>query len=156
MLQSGNGCDELTLVIGKGSRKNPVQMPFQPSLSPKSAQLISISFPKIAHRFDVPLLNLRLGILDALVLQLQNTAAVNFAGNPDQGVGLFCLRRQAGEAKHRTKHPDSAKATIQIHQRKYSSPGTRIYFLAIRRWSRSGPQKLVSADLLTLFVAPAR
>ena len=45
----------------------------------------------------------------------------------DQGVGVFCLRRQAGEAKHRTKHPDSAKATLQIHQRKYSSPGTRIY-----------------------------
>ena len=30
----------------------------------------------------LPLLNLRLGILEALVLQLQNTVAVNFAGNP--------------------------------------------------------------------------
>jgi Asp-tRNA(Asn)/Glu-tRNA(Gln) amidotransferase A subunit family amidase len=30
----------------------------------------------------LPLLNLRVGILDALVLQIQNTAAVNFAGNP--------------------------------------------------------------------------
>jgi hypothetical protein len=28
------------------------------------------------------LLNLRIGILDASVLQLQNTVAVNFAGNP--------------------------------------------------------------------------
>jgi amidase len=30
----------------------------------------------------LPLLNLRIAILDAYVLQLQNTAAVNFAGNP--------------------------------------------------------------------------
>jgi amidase len=30
----------------------------------------------------LPLLNLRLGVLDAHVLQLQNTVAVNFAGNP--------------------------------------------------------------------------
>ena len=98
-------------------------MPFQPSLSPKSAQMISHQFSKNSVRLDVPLLNLRLGIFDALVLQLQNTAAVNFAGDPDQGVGVFCLRRQAGEAKHRTKHPDSAKATIRIHQRKYSTRG---------------------------------
>src|SRR5206468_10795779 len=40
MLQSGNGCDELTLVIGKRSRMKPAQMSFQPSLSAKSAQLI--------------------------------------------------------------------------------------------------------------------
>jgi hypothetical protein len=44
MLQSGNGCDELTLVIGKGSHKKPAQMPFQPSLSPKNAQPISHQF----------------------------------------------------------------------------------------------------------------
>jgi Asp-tRNA(Asn)/Glu-tRNA(Gln) amidotransferase A subunit family amidase len=31
---------------------------------------------------ELPLLNLRLGILEALVLQLQNTVPVNFAGNP--------------------------------------------------------------------------
>ncbi len=31
---------------------------------------------------DLPLLNLRIGILEAEMLQLQNTAAVNFAGNP--------------------------------------------------------------------------
>jgi amidase len=31
---------------------------------------------------DLPLLNLRLGILEAQMLQLQNTVAVNFAGNP--------------------------------------------------------------------------
>jgi Asp-tRNA(Asn)/Glu-tRNA(Gln) amidotransferase A subunit family amidase len=31
---------------------------------------------------ELPLLNLRLGILEAQMLQLQNTAAVNFAGNP--------------------------------------------------------------------------
>jgi Asp-tRNA(Asn)/Glu-tRNA(Gln) amidotransferase A subunit family amidase len=30
----------------------------------------------------LPLLNLRLGVLDARVLQMQNTVAVNFAGNP--------------------------------------------------------------------------
>jgi len=30
----------------------------------------------------LPLLNLRIGILEALMLQLQNTVAVNFAGNP--------------------------------------------------------------------------
>jgi Asp-tRNA(Asn)/Glu-tRNA(Gln) amidotransferase A subunit family amidase len=30
----------------------------------------------------LPLLNLRIGILEALVLQMQNTVAVNFAGNP--------------------------------------------------------------------------
>jgi len=30
----------------------------------------------------LPLVNLRIGILDALVLQIQNTSAVNFAGNP--------------------------------------------------------------------------
>jgi amidase len=30
----------------------------------------------------LPLLNLRIGILDGLVLQMQNTVAVNFAGNP--------------------------------------------------------------------------
>lgn len=30
----------------------------------------------------MPLLNLRIGILEALVLQTQNTSAVNFAGNP--------------------------------------------------------------------------
>jgi Asp-tRNA(Asn)/Glu-tRNA(Gln) amidotransferase A subunit family amidase len=30
----------------------------------------------------LPLLNLRIGILEALVLQIQNTVAVNFAGNP--------------------------------------------------------------------------
>jgi Asp-tRNA(Asn)/Glu-tRNA(Gln) amidotransferase A subunit family amidase len=29
-----------------------------------------------------PLLDLRIGILEALMLQLQNTVAVNFAGNP--------------------------------------------------------------------------
>ena len=31
---------------------------------------------------ELPLLNLRIGILEAEMLQLQNTAAVNFAGNP--------------------------------------------------------------------------
>ena len=31
---------------------------------------------------DMPLLNLRIGILEALVLTTQNTVAVNFAGNP--------------------------------------------------------------------------
>ena len=31
---------------------------------------------------DIPLLNLRIGILEALVLEMQNTVAVNFAGNP--------------------------------------------------------------------------
>ena len=31
---------------------------------------------------EMPLLNLRIGILEALVLQIQNTVAVNFAGNP--------------------------------------------------------------------------
>ncbi|HJT79636.1 MAG TPA: amidase [Chthoniobacterales bacterium] len=31
---------------------------------------------------DLPLLNLRIGLLEALVLQLQNTVPVNFAGNP--------------------------------------------------------------------------
>ena len=31
---------------------------------------------------ELPLLNLRLGILEAQMLQLQNTVAVNFAGNP--------------------------------------------------------------------------
>ena len=31
---------------------------------------------------ELPLLNLRIGILEALVLQIQNTVAVNFAGNP--------------------------------------------------------------------------
>jgi Asp-tRNA(Asn)/Glu-tRNA(Gln) amidotransferase A subunit family amidase len=31
---------------------------------------------------NLPLLNLRIGILEALVLQMQNTVAVNFAGNP--------------------------------------------------------------------------
>jgi Asp-tRNA(Asn)/Glu-tRNA(Gln) amidotransferase A subunit family amidase len=31
---------------------------------------------------DLPLLNLRIGILEAELLQLQNTVAVNFAGNP--------------------------------------------------------------------------
>jgi Asp-tRNA(Asn)/Glu-tRNA(Gln) amidotransferase A subunit family amidase len=30
----------------------------------------------------LPLLNLRIGILDAYLLQVQNTVAVNFAGNP--------------------------------------------------------------------------
>jgi amidase len=30
----------------------------------------------------LPLLNLRIGILEALVLEMQNTVAVNFAGNP--------------------------------------------------------------------------
>src|SRR4029077_1152774 len=47
----------------------------------------------------------------------------------DQGIGVFCLRRQAGEAKHRTKQTEIAKAMIRIHQRKYNSPGTRIYSL---------------------------
>ena len=31
---------------------------------------------------DLPLLNLRIGILEALVLEMQNTVPVNFAGNP--------------------------------------------------------------------------
>jgi Asp-tRNA(Asn)/Glu-tRNA(Gln) amidotransferase A subunit family amidase len=31
---------------------------------------------------EMPLLNLRIGVLEALVLQMQNTVAVNFAGNP--------------------------------------------------------------------------
>lgn len=31
---------------------------------------------------ELPLLNLRIGILEALVLDMQNTVAVNFAGNP--------------------------------------------------------------------------
>jgi len=44
MLQSGDGCDELTVVIEKGSRKKSARMPFQPSLSPKSAQPISHQF----------------------------------------------------------------------------------------------------------------
>ena len=30
----------------------------------------------------LPLLNLRIGILEALVLEMQNTVAVSFAGNP--------------------------------------------------------------------------
>jgi hypothetical protein len=47
MLQSGDGCDELTPMIGKGSRKKPAQMPFQPSLSPKSAQPISGSLLRL-------------------------------------------------------------------------------------------------------------
>src|SRR6478609_3536347 len=45
----------------------------------------------------------------------------------DQGIGVFCPRRQAGEAKHRTKQSEIAKAIIRIHQCKYSSPETRIY-----------------------------
>jgi hypothetical protein len=36
----------------------------------------------------------------------------------DQGIGVFCPRRQAGEAKYRTKQPEIAKAMIRIHQRK--------------------------------------
>src|SRR5258708_4628635 len=44
-----------------------------------------------------------------------------------QGIGVFCPRRQAGEAKQRTNQSEIAKAIIRIHQRKYSSPGTRIY-----------------------------
>jgi amidase len=31
---------------------------------------------------ELPLLNLRIGIREAQMLQLQNTVAVNFAGNP--------------------------------------------------------------------------
>jgi len=34
----------------------------------------------------------------------------------DQGIGVFCPRRQAGEAKHRTKQPESAKEMIRIHE----------------------------------------
>ena len=46
---------------------------------------------------ELPLLNLRIGILEAEMLQLQNTAAVNFAGN--SGAGPACAdpwREDAG------------------------------------------------------------
>ena len=41
----------------------------------------------------LPLLNLRIGILDAYLLQVQNTVAVNFAGNPALAVPVP-LRRE--------------------------------------------------------------
>jgi Asp-tRNA(Asn)/Glu-tRNA(Gln) amidotransferase A subunit family amidase len=42
-----------------------------------------IALPTLQKRTpELPLLNLRLGILEAQMLQLQNTVAVNFAGNP--------------------------------------------------------------------------
>jgi hypothetical protein len=34
----------------------------------------------------------------------------------DQGISVFCPRSQAGEAKHRTKQPESAKEMIRIHE----------------------------------------
>jgi hypothetical protein len=36
----------------------------------------------------------------------------------DQSVGIFCPRRSAPEAKHRTKQPESAKEMIRIHEGK--------------------------------------
>src|SRR6476620_6828066 len=41
----------------------------------------------------------------------------------DQGVGVFCPRRQAGEAKHRTKQSEIAKAMIRIHQLNIAAQG---------------------------------
>jgi amidase len=41
----------------------------------------------------LPLLNLRLGVLDAQVLQVQNTVAVNFAGNPALAMPIPASRR---------------------------------------------------------------
>jgi hypothetical protein len=35
-----------------------------------------------------------------------------------QGTSVFRPRRQAEEAKHRTKQPEITKAMIRIHQRK--------------------------------------
>ena len=34
----------------------------------------------------------------------------------NQSVGVFCPRRPAGEARHRTKQPESAKEMIRIHE----------------------------------------
>jgi Asp-tRNA(Asn)/Glu-tRNA(Gln) amidotransferase A subunit family amidase len=43
----------------------------------------------------LPLFNLRLGVLDAVVLQMQNTVAVNFAGNPALAVPVPIGHRAA-------------------------------------------------------------
>jgi len=46
MLQSGDGCDELTLVIGKGlqeARTNAI------STAPRAHNWFRISFPKVAY-----------------------------------------------------------------------------------------------------------
>jgi hypothetical protein len=63
----------------------------------------------------------------------------------DQGIDVFCPRRQAGEEKQRTKHPERAKATIRIHQRKYSSPGDTHLFLSnsplITIWAAKAGQR---------------
>jgi Asp-tRNA(Asn)/Glu-tRNA(Gln) amidotransferase A subunit family amidase len=56
---------------------------WQRSLSNVFEKLDFIALPTLQKRPPgLPLLNLRIGILEALMLQLQNTVAVNFAGNP--------------------------------------------------------------------------
>ena len=53
----------------------------------------------------LPLLNLRIAILDAYVLQLQNTAAVNFAGNPALAVPVPLRGGKGTRTARRAKTP---------------------------------------------------
>jgi amidase len=56
---------------------------WQQTLSEVFKKVDFIALPTLQKRPPrLPLLNLRLGILEAEMLQLQNTSAVNFAGNP--------------------------------------------------------------------------
>ena len=56
---------------------------WQRTLSQVFEKVDLIAVPTLQKRPPgLPLLNLRIAILDAYVLQLQNTVAVNFAGNP--------------------------------------------------------------------------
>ena len=56
---------------------------WQQTLSNVFGQVDFIALPTLQKAPpELPLLNLKVGILEALVLQMQNTVAVNFAGNP--------------------------------------------------------------------------
>jgi amidase len=60
----------------------------------------------------IPLLNLRMGILEAEMLQLQNTVAVNFAGNPALAVPVPLHRAKAPVTSLQLIGPRLAEADL--------------------------------------------
>jgi amidase len=60
----------------------------------------------------IPLLNLRMGILEAEMLQLQNTVAVNFAGNPALAVPVPLHRAKVPVASLQLIGPPLAEAGL--------------------------------------------
>lgn len=60
----------------------------------------------------LPLLNLRIGILEALLLQIQNTVAVNFAGNPALAMPISVRNERVPVTSLQLVGPNGSETTL--------------------------------------------